>query len=71
MAVTRRATAISRASMMTNDEQKLLNELLNDDSDKMSEWEQDFLESLDSNRAVELTGKQSDKLNQIWNRVFP
>ena len=56
---------------MTADEQKLLNELLNDDSDKLSEWEMDFIESLDTRRNIELTGRQSETLNRIWNKVNP
>jgi hypothetical protein len=56
---------------MNADEQKLLNELLNDDSDKLSEWEMEFLESLDRDRGRDLSDKQEEKLNQIWNRVFP
>jgi len=55
---------------MTTDQHKQLNELLADDGDCLSDWEIDFLESLNRDRHLELTGGQEYKLTQIWNRVF-
>lgn len=55
---------------MTAAESSMLNELLNDDSDRLSEWEIEFIESLDHQRERNLTEKQADKLQKIWDRVF-
>ena len=54
---------------MTLDERRMLNELLNDDSDRLSEWEMGFLESLDELRDV-LSDRQADKLEAVWKKVF-
>ena len=55
---------------MTKDERAMLNELFQDESDRLSEWEMEFLDSLDALQ-TDLTGRQSDKLAEIWNKVFP
>lgn len=66
----RLATATSRIKTMTKDERAMLNELFQDESDRLSEWEMEFLDSLDALQ-TDLTGRQSDKLAEIWKKVFP
>jgi hypothetical protein len=56
---------------MTDDQAKLLDELLDSDGDELNEYELEFLNGLDNNRDVELTGQQEDKLNRLWSQTFP
>lgn len=51
----------------------MLNELLADDSDKMSDWEIQFVESLDSQSDDFLwqpSAEQYAKLVEVWEKVF-
>lgn len=48
----------------------MLDELLEDDSDRLSEWEVGFIESLDKQRPSGFSPKQEEKLAEVWRRVF-
>lgn len=48
----------------------MLDELLNDESDCMTAWEVEFIESLHRRRDRELSPKQAETLMRIWNKVF-
>lgn len=37
---------------------------------RLSEWEINFLDSLERNRGRRVTEKQLDKLDQIWDRIL-
>ena len=57
---------------MTNAQESLLNELLDDESDRLTAWEQEFLDSLDGQRNMdrwELTDKQDDSLQGIAKKI--
>lgn len=51
-------------------EWKMLDELLADDSDRLTDWEVRFLESLNTQRHRELSPKQVAALESIWDRIF-
>lgn len=54
-------------------ELSMLDELVNDDTDKMTAWEGEFIESLSQQAerdAWEPTEKQAAVLRKIWYRVF-
>lgn len=53
---------------MSDDEENMLDELLDCESG-LTEWEVEFIDSLDCKRQRPLTQKQSDKLLDIWERV--
>ena len=53
------------------DYEKMLDELLNDESDRMTAWEVEFVESLDKQRDREWSQKQRDILDRIWQKVNP
>ena len=60
---------------MTNpDWSAMLDELLGDESDTMNGWEVEFVESLARQRDTRVdfdpTGKQFDRLLEIWQKVF-
>jgi hypothetical protein len=61
---------------MSSEWPKMLDELLNDDSDTMSAWEVEFIESLNRQCDGIADGSwcpslnQEAKLEQIWNKVF-
>ena len=60
------------------DYEKMLDEILNDESDAMTAWEVEFVESLDRQRNIkqgtrtswEPSPKQKDVLDKIWGKVF-
>lgn len=63
---TRRKTAA-----MSNDHRKMHQELLQDESDTMTAWEVEFIESLSRrHRDAALTRKQAAVLEKIWSKVF-
>lgn len=54
---------------------KMLNELLNDDSDTMSTWEVEFIESVHKQELAggdfwEPSEKQLDVIEKTWRKVF-
>lgn len=58
---------------MNKQNQSMLTELLDNDSDRMTEWEVEFIESLRVKMVYpwsRATGKQLDTLDQIWRKVF-
>ena len=55
---------------MTARESKMLDELLTDDSDTLSDWEIDFIESMDKKRRLDLSDRESAKLIQVWDKAF-
>lgn len=50
--------------------EKMLDELLNDDSDRLSAWECEFIDSLDKQRDDGFSPKQETKLSEVWRRIF-
>jgi hypothetical protein len=56
----------------TDDCKKMIRECQNDESDTLSEWEMDFLSSVENqtNHGGELTGKQMHILERIWDKLF-
>lgn len=60
----------TKASEMNNDNQTMLEELLNDDSDRMTPCEVEFIESLNRQRDRSLSERQVTVLARIWNKVF-
>jgi hypothetical protein len=53
----------------------MLDELLQDESDKMTPWEVEFIESLDRQRAAKgddwrLSDKQQNVLQRVWDKVL-
>ena len=55
---------------MISNELKMLDELLADDSDRLSDWETKFLESLNTRRGSDWSTKQVAALERIWDRIF-
>lgn len=55
---------------VTKEECDMLDELLDDDSDRLNSWEIEFIENLNQKRNRPLTEPQADKLQQIWDKVF-
>lgn len=61
---------------MTNEWPKMLDELLQDDSDMMTAWEVEFIESLNRQCDGSNDGswcpsdKQQNVMDKIWNKVF-
>lgn len=52
---------------------KMIDELLQDESDKLNDWEIGFLEDIvRKNEAgiLDMTTKRRNKINQIWQKVF-
>ena len=51
-----------------------IDELLKNGKEAMSDWEKEFVRSLDKQRAKwtdwSATGKQQEKLDQIWEKVM-
>jgi hypothetical protein len=55
---------------MTNEDfWKMVNELLEDESDSMSQWEKDFVDDI-SKKNIRPTVKQKEKIEQIWDKIF-
>lgn len=54
---------------MRENEESLLDDMLEDDSDYLSEWEISFLESLDERRDVPLSRKQSEIFQRISRKL--
>lgn len=55
---------------MTEDQRYMLDELLDDDSDRLTAWEVEFIESLDRNcRRRDLTERQQKTLQNIYEKV--
>ena len=48
----------------------MLDELLADDSDKMTDWEVEFIESLNKQRDREFSDRQVATLEKIWRKVY-
>ena len=49
----------------------MLRDLMGYDGDlRMSGWEIEFIEDLSSRKIFPLSDKQSDKLDQIWGKIF-
>lgn len=55
---------------MTKDQLEMLDELLQDDSDRMNDWEINFIEDFNRKRDMKLTDRQEQKLRSIWDKVF-
>ncbi len=55
---------------MNPDHEKMLNEVLGDESDVLSARAIEFIESLDKKRQYDLSDKQVVWLEDIWNKVF-
>lgn len=53
---------------MTTVQEDMIDELLNSE-EGLSAWEIDFIEDLDRLRGRELTVRQADKLEDIWQRI--
>ena len=56
---------------MTRADQTMLDELLADESDRMTSWEVEFIESINKQRDRDLSDKQAARLEEIWRKVFP
>lgn len=59
--------------MHIEDWEDMLDELLADESDTMSAWEVDFIESLDRQRSAPefvMSDKQWSVLQKVWSTVF-
>lgn len=54
---------------MTENERALLDDLLADDSDRLSAWEVEFIESLDKRRQYPLSLKQEMALHMIARKL--
>jgi hypothetical protein len=52
----------------TNDFQKMVQECLKDDSDRLSAWEVEFLDSIV--RQSYFTAKQEAVIQRIWDKLF-
>lgn len=52
------------------DELQMLDELLEDESDRMTPWEVEFIESLNKQRNRDFSERQVATLGKIWNKVF-
>lgn len=48
----------------------MVDELLADESDRMTEWEIDFIDSVNKQRDRDLSDKQTAIIERIWNKVF-
>ena len=49
----------------------MLRDLMGYDGDlRMSGWEIEFIEDLSGRKIFPLSDKQSDKLDQIWDKIF-
>ena len=55
---------------MTPDEINMLDECLNDDSDRLTAWECEFLDSLNRQRDRALSEKQRSVLERINSKVL-
>lgn len=55
---------------MTKDEEKMLDECLGDDNDRLTTWEIEFLESLNRQRTRNLSPKQLEILERINTKVL-
>jgi len=53
-----------------NDMLAMLDELLTDDSDQLTAWEIEFIESLNKQRDREWSQRQEDVLIKIWEKIF-
>jgi len=51
-------------------EVRMLEELLDDESDTMSSWEVEFIDNLRKSKTSAMTDRQKEKLEQIWEKVF-
>ncbi len=51
------------------DHRTMLDELLKDESDRLSTWEIDFLDDLACNLNP-LTPRQTRKIEKIWEKIF-
>lgn len=60
--------------MTTNDDfMKMVRECLNDDSDRLSEWEQNFLDDIfrrNASQPVVLSDRQRSVIQKIWAKLF-
>ena len=48
----------------------MLDEILNDETDRMTAWEVEFIESLHKQRERGCSDKQFSVLEKIWNKLF-
>ena len=55
---------------MTPNDETMLRELLADESDAMTAWEVEFIDSLLKKRLYKWSEKQIETLEKIWNKVF-
>lgn len=55
--------------MTENESRKMVKECLADDSDRLTAWECEFLDSL-NNRRDPLTERQVAILEKIWQKLF-
>lgn len=53
-----------------NDWNDMLDEILNDETDRMTAWEVEFIESLHKQRERGCSDKQFSVLEKIWNKLF-
>jgi len=51
-------------------EARMLEELLDDESDTMSSWEVEFIDNLRNCKTQTMTDRQKEKLEQIWEKVL-
>lgn len=56
--------------MSVVDNRKMLDEILKDESDRMTAWEVEFIESLDRQNVFKWTDKQIAILERIWRKLF-
>ena len=56
--------------MDKRDLQKLLAELLDDESDKMTSWELEFIDSLNKQNHNNWSDRQCEILQEVWDKVF-
>ncbi len=55
---------------MDNDNRNILDELLAYDGGCLTAWEIDFIDSLNERRDFDLSEKQADVLNRVWDKAF-
>lgn len=55
--------------MASDDSKKMVKECLADDSDRLSAWEVEFLDSVNS-RGGNFTERQAATIEKIWQKLF-
>lgn len=55
---------------MSDNDTTMLDELLKDESDRLTAWEIEFIESLNRQRHRQWSESQVRVLEQIWEKVF-